>query len=27
VQIASAEVGRLGGPSLLFDAGLLGVFR
>jgi hypothetical protein len=27
VQIASAEVGRLGGPALLFDAGLLGVFR
>ncbi len=27
VQIASAEVGRIGGPSVRFDAGLLGVFR
>jgi hypothetical protein len=27
VQIASAEVGRIGGPSLRLDAGLLGVFR
>ncbi len=27
VEIASTEVGRIGGPSLRFDAGLLGVFR
>jgi hypothetical protein len=27
VQIASAEVGRIGGPALRLDAGLLGVFR
>ena len=27
VQIASAEVGRVGSPSLRIDAGLLGVFR
>jgi len=27
IHVASADVGRLGGPSLLVDAGLLGVFR